>query len=567
MIDWSVTNLPLPSALSVTNRSAALRRKAESGRYLQRRRFTTAYEEGTVSFKFLKEQFQIFKGIWVHYLENGTEPFTIDLPVGGNTTLTNCEVKFVNDYTYQYVSVDYVTVQCKIEFKEVTAPDKLALDNLINVGDIYLQREVETIEVGWIRVSDNTTNSGYAANNVFGPNAMATQFWDGTTSLVGARKYLPATLTPEIWTTQFYPCKSTSNPDPDVGRVLTDAAFFAKYSLYSWNPYATSYPWTKIDLVATAQLEMPFPNDTWKFTMRANHEMFRMSGVNKMRNLQIEIQDDVLATATPDSQYAFDVINCSSLEQVEFTSPPNGGKARLAKFNLASLSSLTMTELDLTDFYFVSDGPDTSAYPRVTVKSLNSLTSLTINGLPDSNIYGKAKYDFSYNNLDTLNIVGSYPVYFNFDDFDITNNNFTISGIRNFIDKVKAHPLSTDTHFLIGNNPCWQSNKLYPLGFANPVNITSITSTATDFEVVTSTAHGLSANQWIKLENTGVSYYSGVGKGLWKVASIVDQFTFTVDDTGNGGSATTGTVNTEADADSFYVEVTAHENGFYFAAS
>jgi hypothetical protein len=118
MIDWNDTTLPNPAAITVKNLSQNIRKKTESGRTLQRARWSTPLEEGTVTFSFLKQQFQIFKGVWKHYLRNGNDWFFIDLPVGGAQVLTQCQVRFVSDFTYKYRNIGSVAVQAKIEFYE-----------------------------------------------------------------------------------------------------------------------------------------------------------------------------------------------------------------------------------------------------------------------------------------------------------------------------------------------------------------------------------------------------------------------------------------------------------------
>ena len=74
-LEWSDTNLPLPSRLTVKNVSVASRKKMESGRTLQRLRYMSQLEEGTVQWTLLNEKFQIFKGVHSLYLRNGMDWF------------------------------------------------------------------------------------------------------------------------------------------------------------------------------------------------------------------------------------------------------------------------------------------------------------------------------------------------------------------------------------------------------------------------------------------------------------------------------------------------------------
>lgn len=70
------------------------------------------------------------------------------------------------------------------------------------------------------------------------------------------------------------------------------------------------------------------------------------------------------------------------------------------------------------------------------------------------------------------------------------------------------------------------------------VTISSISSTGSDFTVNTSAAHNLTAAQSIEIENCTVSAYNGT----WTVASVTDSDTFVVTSAANPGAATDGTV-------------------------
>lgn len=559
MIDWSVTNLPLPTSISVTNRSSALRKKAESGRYIQRKRFSTPYEEGTVQFDFLKEQFQIFKGVWIHYLEAGTEPFTIDLPVGGNTTLTNCEVKFVSDYSYKYVSVDNVKVQAKIEFKEVEAPDKTALDNLINVGDIFLQREVDTVTVTWTNLDGTATT--YAVRPTFGVNtgSYASQNFDGTikTGTFTTANKLPATTVEEYFVTHHYPCLSTTNTDPNpAGELdkisvfgLSTGALYLKY--FDWN--STSHYFRDIDFVSAQNWQPPLPNGEAKLIVKSNFKKIRLSDCDLLEKLTIEIEQGGAferASAAPLS------INASALFSQLETTAPVGYKCPINKIDI--YTNPLLTSLDLTDFI------QTLQFDTVDRHSIYSNTSLTQIDFTGTSTAYKTAYRLNNNDLNTITITGGNLWIDGSGSWDTTlaNNNFTVQDLKLFVDNLVGHPDGTqaDNTINLNGNPCWLGGEFNPKAFDNSASITSYSSTATDFEVTTAATHSLTVGDYVKIEGASVSSYNGI----WQVASTPTTTTFTVDDTTNAGAATGGTFKTEADADAAYVEITGWQNNIKF---
>lgn len=565
MIDWSVTNLPLPSALSVTNRSAALRKKAESGRYLQRRRFTTAYEEGTVSFKFLKEQFQIFKGVWVHYLNNGTTAFTIDLPVGGNTTLTNCEVKFVSDYSYQYVSVDYVTVQCKIEFKEVTAPDKLALDNLINVSDIYLQREAETVVVTFTNI-DGTSNN-YVRCTLYGEvtNSIpqATQFWDGTvhlhTGTPSTLKYLETTISEEEFVLHHYPTFNTTDPTPNPnGKFGKFTVANGQTNLKRWDPNSTpSYYWKSIILTNAINYIPPEPEDTFKYHINDSFETLQMVNADKIRKINLTCEDNATFDYVSRGTYDLDIRSCDLLEEITVSLPPNNVGALYSDLRINGMNGLTVCDLR-------GMKPQDTTYAAYTFINNNpSLQTITLNGTPD---WTEEVILLNDNNLDTLNIFSGYRwALGNTGNFVLRNNNFTVSSLLQVVDKIKGDPFTPYVHLSavqISGNPCWQNNDIYPKPFGNPMNITGITSTATEITVTTSSNHNLNPNDRIDISSTSAQEYNRA----WRVAATPTSTTFTLTSNLNAGNATGGTVSFELSSNSAELVVRAAENNFVFGS-
>lgn len=565
MIDWSVTNLPLPSALSVTNRSATLRKKAESGRYLQRRRFTTAYEEGTVSFKFLKEQFQIFKGVWVHYLNNGTTAFTIDLPVGGNTTLTNCEVKFVSDYSYQYVSVDYVTVQCKIEFKEVTAPDKLALDNLINVSDIYLQREAETVVVTFTNIDGTSTNyvrctlNGEVTNSI----PQATQFWDGTvhlhTGTPSTFKYLETTISEEEFVLHHYPTYDTISPDPNPnGKFGKFAVANGQTNLKRWDPNSTpSYYWKGITLTNTVNYIPPVNDIDFEYVIKDNGEYLSFTNVEKVQNIRLQCEDNANLgwDDTIDDIY---LNNNDNLRTFEVSLAPNNIQAAYSKMDIRAnnaLESISIRGLR-------TQSPTSGVYAETHITYNPNLTYVNLGGNTNYIREWVLLNDNDLNDIDTDS--GKYLWVTGGNQFILQNNNIGLTDLPSIISKLKGDPTVRPSSNIvrISGNPCWFGNEFSPAGFGSDQAITSISSTATEFTVTTSTSHGLTAGDDIKIIGSTPSDYNGI----WEVATIPTTTTFTVANTGNFASSSSATLQKVVNQTTADFEINAWYNGFVFAS-
>lgn len=562
MIDWSNTNLPLPSALSVTNRSAALRKKAESGRYLQRRRFTTSYEEGTIQFKFLNEQFQIFKGVWVHYLDNGTASFTIDLPVGGSTRLTNCEVKFIADYSYQYVSVDYVTVQCKIEFKEVTAPNKLETDNLINLGDIYLQREAETVEVVFTNIDGSSTPYVRCTllSSLLGPLPQATQFWDGTINLntgtANVFKYLEPTVSEEEFVIHHYPTYNTTNPAPNPdGKFGYFTVANGQTNLKRWDPNATpSYYWRSINLTNATNYVPPSAGQSFRYHITDNFERLSMVNADLIKKVILTCEDNAVFGYQNTTDDLF-IQYCDLLDEVTVNIAPNNVGALYSRLRIDGMNGLQTCNLSGMMQY----APSSVAYTRVINNP--TLQTLTLGGNPD---YVQEYVDLSSNDLTTINVYSGYRwVSGNTGSFLLRNNNFTVNDLLSMVDLFKGSPTVSPSanSISLSGNPCWQGNQIFPVAFANPMSISSITSTSTDFTVTTSSNHNLSPNDPVFIQTTVGAY-----NRAWYVATTPTSTTFTVTDDSNAGTASGGTVSFESSATSAELIVRAAYNNYTFIA-
>jgi len=173
MINWNDTRLPNPTTCNILHSGATIRSTVTTGRTLQRSRFTQEFENASVSFQLTSEEFQIWKGVWKHYLINGTEWFTMDLPVGGDDILTSCQVRFVTEWKHTYRSHDAVDISAQIEFFEVTVIDEIDLQELI--GEINPPYDDAGITLVFNDINTNIKVDFEASNGFY-----AVRWWDGT---------------------------------------------------------------------------------------------------------------------------------------------------------------------------------------------------------------------------------------------------------------------------------------------------------------------------------------------------------------------------------------------------
>lgn len=567
MIDWNDTNLPNPATLSVTNKSQNLRKKMESGRTVQRQRWSTPLEQGTVSFSFLKEQFQIFKGVWKHYLRNGNDWFLIDLPVGGTNILTQCQVKFVSDFTYKYRSIGSVAVQAKIEFYEVETIDELELRNLIDVGELTVAGELDTIVMKFVNntgFSDATTLKA-TIRKQDNTIPIAWQFWDGTILLstngsVGS-KTLPVTPQQEIFTVNAYANVSNQDPSPNDLQILEVITFFAAYLLYEFDPRANfpKHYWRFMDFVQCLNYQMPEPNGTFRYPIKNNFLQLRMSGITNLQNLVLELEDDATMEGWASNSIGFEISSNALLANLQTIPAPSGTKCKLKRLRMQNNDALQI--VDLSEYEFFSSNA-TSSDPDLEIQGHEVLTTITINGcpnvLPDE---GRGNMDF-YSNpaLTTINILGDSPFPFRA-TCNWTNCSLNIGALKAVVDNLYGDSTLATNQIRISGNPCWQSNALFPARDRTDIAVVSITSTATDFTVTTSVSHGLTAGDYTVIAGASVSDYDR----LHTVASSTST-TYTVTSTINAGSSSGGTTSQEGEQDTAYVEQRAAENNFVWVA-
>jgi len=77
-------SLPLPTQdYSLTVNNSAIRTQMESGRFRQRRRFTSSQNEISVKWEFTDEEYQLFESFVFYALNGGTSWFETKLVSGG----------------------------------------------------------------------------------------------------------------------------------------------------------------------------------------------------------------------------------------------------------------------------------------------------------------------------------------------------------------------------------------------------------------------------------------------------------------------------------------------------
>ena len=569
MIDWNDTTLPNPAAITVKNLSQNIRKKTESGRTLQRARWSTPLEEGTVTFSFLKEQFQIFKGVWKHYLRNGNDWFFIDLPVGGAQVLTQCQVRFVSDFTYKYRNIGSVAVQAKIEFYEVETINELELLNLIDVGELTPTDELDTVVLQFVNRKDLSSATRLAAairklqNNV-GP--VAFQFWDGTIGFSSngslPTKTLPVTDQEEIFTVNAYANLSTQDPTPNPSVIFEYAALGGSNLLYGFDPRANfpKHYWRKLEFTGCGRWEMPEADNTLIYPIKPNFVSARFISCHKMNNLIFELENDAQFTVEFPTQYGLEVSSNLTLDNFQIIAAPNGSKARI--MNIYMNNNDALPTIDLSELIFYNESPTTLS-PRLDISNSGVLTSVTINGceaVGDDAGRGYIRLD-NNNSLSSLTIVGN-PYQFK-GTSDFRNSSFNIAALKAVVDKLRADSTNVPNNFIqISGNPCWQSNALFPARSRVDISISSITSTATDFTVTTFSTHGFSVGDYTVIAGATVSDYDG----LHTVASRTTT-TYTVTSSINAGtSGYGGTKSQEAEQDTCYVEERALANNFTWIA-
>ena len=122
MIIWPGA-IPNPQlGFGVTDSTAVVRTKMDSGRTRQRKRFTRDFRTMSASWKLSDVEYGYFQSIYRYALNSGTDWFTMNLPMGDG--LKPYTVRFVaNSYSAkQDEATLYWTVNANLETEDETAP-------------------------------------------------------------------------------------------------------------------------------------------------------------------------------------------------------------------------------------------------------------------------------------------------------------------------------------------------------------------------------------------------------------------------------------------------------------
>ena len=497
-LEWSDTNLPLPSRLTVKNVSVASRKKMESGRTLQRLRYMSQLEEGTVQWTLLNEKFQIFKGVHSLYLRNGMDWFFIDLPVGGSDKLTRCQVRFIDDYSWAYSSVDHVRVTAKIEFLKVESPDSLALANLISSGSSSLFEAAQPIKMTWTNVDGTASTLKRIRYFWFqvggGYITMANQFWDGELYIGNTMQYqyFPATGSEQYFVTEAWSPLTTSDPTPkDPQPKVGGFDFFSSpylkyfdinqrggfdYMEFSGQPYWECDPLLQIKITSTFR---------W----------FRLYSNPYILNLEYVINHPTHDIYT--TNQLMQLGNCANIQSIKAVEGDFVGRCNTGGFQANDNDSLTELDISLFD---IGDAQSLDIY-QFRIYNNDSLQKITLGSLKGE----RARCALSGNPiLDEVVIDGDYIM------FELSqswrDNNLDIISLKNVVDKMIGSPRSTalGNKIQLRGNPSWvgdsATGELFPYRWRK-VGIDNITSTATNFTVETSESHLLIAGDETVLEN------------------------------------------------------------------
>ena len=133
MFNWPENILPLPSYnFNVTHDASTLRTKLETGRTLQRKRYSGENETANVKFDLTQQEYALFKGVWVSMLNQGADWFTMRLPIADGADLTETDVRFITDYKATHMPVGNWDITASIEFKETGSLSPEAINFLID---------------------------------------------------------------------------------------------------------------------------------------------------------------------------------------------------------------------------------------------------------------------------------------------------------------------------------------------------------------------------------------------------------------------------------------------------
>ena len=143
---WPENIMPLPDVSFDTEPTYNnVRTQMDSGRARQRPRTTQALTLSSASFSLNRLQYAYFVAIWKHKLNNGNDWFTIRIPQPDDTSLTETQVRFAENYRASHVNFENWNITTTLEIFDESCISEDALDLATLAGD-ELEEVQESIE-------------------------------------------------------------------------------------------------------------------------------------------------------------------------------------------------------------------------------------------------------------------------------------------------------------------------------------------------------------------------------------------------------------------------------------
>lgn len=131
--DWSTTGLPNPSIdYGAAAEGSVVRTKMESGRFRQRRRFTSGLKTISVVWQFTDDEYALFQGVHYYKISQGADWFdNITLALG--QSLETVTARFVGDgYDAKHNGFLEWRVSAKLEVESVTPLSESEVNALLS---------------------------------------------------------------------------------------------------------------------------------------------------------------------------------------------------------------------------------------------------------------------------------------------------------------------------------------------------------------------------------------------------------------------------------------------------
>lgn len=439
MIIWEQKKLPSPTSLRVRHSTSTQRKRTESGRFQIRKRYSVDYEEASISFQFCDIDFQVFKGVWGQLLNNGSDWFLIDLPVGGDQPLVECKVRFISDYTYTYTNVGNSVVTAKIEFFRVEEPSSLALSNLTSIGKTE-PYQGENLYLYFKKVSpadDTNARFGILCDSVLSFH-YAVQWWDGSIIIYSQNTFADRTMQSLL-------------PD-EIRKVI----------IWSCTSATDSTPKGTIRNIVCTQNMLHVANAL---------ECSKIGDVNfnGADNLNGSSENKVMKIPVCDPLVNFKIPNGALIETISLNAfAPNSKVTGQLQFQY--LENLTSIEINnsrsdllpienLTANYNNLSGTIDLRETNLRIIQLrnNDLDRVILGKLSNWNGGGSPFVDLQENNITSITIVDE--MIFSGGVSVLRNNNLSVTDIYNYIDNLTNSSIFVHT-IQINGNPAWVNGAL-----------------------------------------------------------------------------------------------------------